>query len=172
MTGAMFLTREECPACLSKKSGRVLALSYLKPPVRDYLQDFYDNQGSIEWEYLRDADFVLDECPECGLVFQRHIPNGPMMDLLYGKWIDPKRACGRITEHPLEYYERLAREVTALIKFFNCPPGRLTLLDFGMGWGQWCRVAMAYGCSACGMELSEDRIKQAERYGIKVVNWD
>ena len=41
-----------------------------------------------------------------------------------------------------------------------------------MGWGDWCRMAGAYGCTASGTELSQARIDHAQALGISVVSWE
>ena len=40
-----------------------------------------------------------------------------------------------------------------------------------MGWGSWCLVARAFGCSVRGSEFSSLKIRNAERSGIEVVAW-
>jgi 2-polyprenyl-3-methyl-5-hydroxy-6-metoxy-1,4-benzoquinol methylase len=44
------------------------------------------------------------------------------------------------------------------------------LLDFGMGWGAWCRMAQAYGYSVAGFELSQQRREHARAWGIRVID--
>jgi 2-polyprenyl-3-methyl-5-hydroxy-6-metoxy-1,4-benzoquinol methylase len=51
-------------------------------------------------------------------------------------------------------------------------PGKLKFLDFGMGWGQWCRMAGAYGCTVFGSEMSHARIAHAISVGVKIVDWE
>ena len=64
---------------------------YDKPPIKDYLEDFYSPQGMVEFEYLEGASYVLCECNVCGLIFQRDIPNDSLMERLYERWIDPEK---------------------------------------------------------------------------------
>jgi SAM-dependent methyltransferase len=107
------------------------------------------------------------------LVYQSEIP-GPALSLkLYEEWIDPQKAF-EVYEAPrdLAYFLALADEIANLIQHFNVAPAGLRALDFGMGWGFWCRMAMGLGCEAYGVEISPTRIKNAARRGIQVLRWE
>ena len=94
------------------------------------------------------------------------------MKKLYEQWIDPQKVFFRwVQNHSIDYYFRLAEEVMMLIAYFDSIPTQLKLLDFGMGWGHWCQMALAFGCDAYGTELSESRIEYAKSQGIKVITW-
>ena len=167
----LFLDREICPVCKSDKRIELFSCRYLDNPIKDYLIDFYSPQGGVELEYLDDASYILDECNSCGLVYQRYIPNDELMVKLYDKWIDPEKAFDNAASHNFEYYQELERNIEMAIRHFGKKQNNLSFLDFGMGWGEWCIMARAYGCSVFGMELSQARIKHASRLGIPIINW-
>lgn len=54
----------------------------------------------------------------------------------------------------------------ALLGPLSAPP---KVLDFGLGWGDWCKMAAAYGCESFGVELSREKVEHARSVGIKVV---
>ena len=146
---------------------------FVEPPVSNHLQEYYAVYGGVELEYLAGASFVLDECLDCGLVYQRFIPNDFLMNKLYEEWIDPGKVFDvKVKKRGIDHYEREAKEITTIARHFGRLPGDLELLDFGMGWGDWCRMAQAYGCSACGTELSQARIDHAGKFGVPVITWD
>jgi 2-polyprenyl-3-methyl-5-hydroxy-6-metoxy-1,4-benzoquinol methylase len=169
-----FEAREYCPACASSTFQKIYEAQYDKPPVRDYLIEFYSPQGSgVEFNYLDGAAYVLCECNVCGMLFQRDIPNETLMERLYERWIDPKKALSQHQdEDGLESYSYCAQEVMQIISYFEEKPSCLDFLDFGMGWGKWALMAKAFGCDSYGIEISEERIKYAKSNGIKVINWD
>jgi SAM-dependent methyltransferase len=121
---------------------------------------------------LRGATFVLEECKRCGLIYQREVPNDFLAKKLYDEWINPKLALERHLNSDLEYHAAHAREVMTLIAFFNVGPSKLEFLDVGMGWGEWCLMARAFGCNTCGIELSQSRIEYAKSLGLNVISWD
>ena len=139
--------------------------------IREYLRSFYSSQGSIESEYLEGASFILEECKRCGLVYQKQIPDDFLAKKLYEEWIDPKLAHSRHAKNNLEYYAAHAREVMTIIAYFNVEPAKLEFLDVGMGWGEWCLMAKAFGCDTCGIELSQTRIEHSKSFGVNVISW-
>lgn len=173
MKNPWFEMREECPACASSIFKNIYEAQYDKPPIKDYLIDFYLPQGMIEFEYLEGAIYVLCECDVCGMIFQRDIPNIALMKRLYEHWIDPKKVFAQHQEQDgLEYYAYYAQEIMQIISYLEDKPSRLSFFDFGMGWGEWALMAKAFGCKAYGIELSEDRITYAKSNGIRVITWD
>ncbi len=174
MADTHFVRRESCPCCRSGEYALIYSCGFLEPPVREYLHSFYSDQGGrIEVEYLDGAEYILCECRTCGTIYQQEIPDDFLMRKLYEEWIDPSEAFNRhLQSDDLDYYMSYAQEVMMLIAFFETVPSKLKFFDFGMGWGNWCRMAKAFGCETYGTELSETRIRQASSYGIKVITWD
>ena len=143
------------------------------PPVSTYLKNHYSPQGRIDPVDFGEVEFVLDECGSCGLVYQRMIPNDSLMKKLYEEWIDPETALHSTpSARPVEYFSNLAREMNLLIRHFGTVPGVLDFFDFGMGWGDWCRMAKAHGCSVYGHEISQPLIDHARASGIPTLKWE
>jgi 2-polyprenyl-3-methyl-5-hydroxy-6-metoxy-1,4-benzoquinol methylase len=173
MSNKWFVERKECPACASGNFKTVYESPYDQSPVKDYLEDFYSSQGKIEYEYLKEASYVICECDVCGLIFQRDIPNDFLMERLYEHWIDPQKVFALNQEQEdLTYYSKYAQEIMQVIAYLGKRPISLKVLDFGMGWGKWALMAKAFGCDSFGMELSNERIEHAKSNGIKVIVWD
>jgi SAM-dependent methyltransferase len=170
MVSGFFVKRACCPACESPGRKRLYACSFLDSPVREYLRDFYSRDGVVEFEYLEGATYILDECATCGLVYQEEVPNDDLLERLYEKWIDPKRAFRRHLENDgLDYHRRCAQDVMKLVAYFGRAPSDLDFFDFGMGWGKWARMAQAFGCNVQGTELSRSRIEYVRTHGIDIV---
>jgi 2-polyprenyl-3-methyl-5-hydroxy-6-metoxy-1,4-benzoquinol methylase len=169
-----FETRQACPACGAHTFREIYTAPYDADPIRGYLVDAYAAVGgSVEFEYLEGASYTLCECSRCGLIFQRDIPNDALMDRLYEHWIDPQGAFDRhLAEDDLSYYAEYAQEVMQLLAYFGRVPAKVSIMDFGMGWGRWAMMAKAFGCDAHGSELSADRIAYARANGVKIVAWD
>lgn len=139
-----------------------------EPPIGDYLREFYGRH--IELEYLAGAEFVLDECLRCRLVFQRWVPGEALIRKLYEEWINPDEV---FEEHrrtdDARYHRELADEVAMILALVGKTPADVRVLDFGMGWGNWARMAGAFGCRAFGTEVSERRIAHASAFGVTTV---
>ncbi|RJP81226.1 MAG: class I SAM-dependent methyltransferase [Candidatus Zixiibacteriota bacterium] len=173
MPNLYFLARESCPGCRSPRLRTIYSCSYTQPPVRDFLKGYYSRPEGVEFEYLEGQDYVLDECLECGFVFQKYIPNEFLSRRLYEEWIESGNKTD-IHARPkkLENFRQYAQEILTLILYHGKEPHQLDFFDFGMGWGAWCLMAKAFGCRAHGAELSEIQMEYARRQGITVVTWD
>lgn len=171
MQNEYFSLRDKCPSCNSAHLTELYRKPYDKPPISEYLESFY--QGHVEFKYLKNASFILCECDKCGMIFQKEIPDGSLMEVLYEKWIDPRKVFERHNQNDdLNLYAYFAQEISTIIAYFKKVPSELSFLDFGMGWGKWALMAKGFGCESYGTELSEERIKYAISKGIKVITWD
>jgi 2-polyprenyl-3-methyl-5-hydroxy-6-metoxy-1,4-benzoquinol methylase len=167
-----FERRKECPVCASGRFKTIYQIQYSESPIRDFLLNLYLPQGMVEFEYLDKATYVLCECDICGLIFQRDIPNEILTERLYEHWIDPKKAFSKYQKQDAGYYSYYKQEVMKIISYFKKEPSSLSLLDFGMGWGNWTQIAKDIGCDIYGTELSADRMEYARSNGIKAITWD
>ena len=168
-----FLTRDKCPACDSKRDKILCSVGYTDLEMRNYLEAFYSAQGEVDFKFLAKGRYILVECLDCGLVYQKEIPNDFLMFKLYEEWINPGIVYEKVEEkRSTRYYLKIVKEVANLASFFNANPADLKILDYGMGWGNWARVAKGFGCDVYGIELSKVRIDYAQSAGIKVIAWD
>jgi len=172
MNESYFEIRKHCPTCKSTNTIEIYSCSFLKSPIKEFLESFYSPQGKVEFEYLKEANFILKECNNCRTIFQKEIPNDFLMNKLYEEWIDPEKAFkSHLEKDNLSNFSYCAQEVMMVIAFFNRTPSQLKFFDYGMGWGKWCYMAKAFGCDSYGIELSKTRIEYAQSQGIKVITW-
>lgn len=168
-----FTARVVCPCCTSSTVTELRRISYDSDLLQDYLYAFYSPQGFVEPAYLRDQEYILVECNQCGLIYQREIPNDFLMWKLYEEWIDPQK-CFELHEKPrgIDYFSHLSREIVGIVRLLQQPPMALKFLDFSMGWGHWCRIAQSFGCTVHGTEFSEARQAYARSQGVEVIDYE
>lgn len=172
MSTSHFVNRQVCPACKSENYGKIYSCQFTKPPIKEYLESFYLPQGRIEFEYLMDSEFILNECNDCGLIYQEEVPNDFLMRKIYEEWIDPIKSYETQQNTIIDDYVSYSQEVLMLNAYFNMLPSKLKFLDFGMGWGIWSQIAKTIGCQSYGCELSETRITHARSSGIQIISWE
>lgn len=172
MVGAALESRTQCPVCGSDGFRTLYQCGYDEAPLNRYLEDYYPKPDSSEFVCLGGSQYVLCECERCQLIFQRDVPNDQLSETLYEHWIDRESSLERVRGNRLPHYSRLAQEVMQTISYLGGASGSLAVLDFGMGWGDWARMARAFGCDSYGAELSEERVEYARQSGVKIVSWD
>jgi len=148
-------------------------MSYTEPPIREHLDAFYAPVGGVEHNFLAGANYILNECEECGLIYQEEVPNEGLMFKLYEKWLNPKKVLNHYKKHhDMGYFIGFIKEIINLITYFDTNPSELTFFDFGIGWGNWSYFAKGFNCDVYGNEISQTRVEHAKASGIKMIGWD
>lgn len=159
-----FVERARCPTCGSAGE-TLLSLPYADPRVGQFVSTYYEARVPLhEWPNLQ---FRIEACSRCALLWQRWIPDTAHMSLLYESWISPQHSLEKKTAANVSLFMAYAREmeaIAALNRDRDRPP---RVLDFGMGWGFWCRMASAFGYSVGGLEPSQQRRDYAREHGIE-----
>ncbi len=138
------------------------------------LGTFIRHYYNIDPTILASAPYELQQCPECKLVFQHFIGDSDLMRDLYTKWCwqpdDPFAAYPGYVEHLNQAaLSPIGHELMAVSSFLETPITCLKVLDYGMGWALWIRVAAKLGCDAHGLELSQPQVEHARANGIKIL---
>lgn len=169
-----FVKRAACPVCNSFRHKNLCRIPYTSLPIRDYLIEYYRPVGpGVEFEFLQGSEYALDECADCGLIYQSEIPGPALMKRLYECWLDPATLQqSERRERGVPHYFWASHQLAGALAFLERPTAELNFLDFGMGWGSWCLLAKGYGCNVYGAELSDARQEYANQSGITVLSAD
>lgn len=128
--------------------------SFGEPPISTYLEACYG--GRLDPRRLDGGRYVLVRCDLCELIYQRHVLTMTGLTELYST-ISSSTYEATQAKRGLADRRRYSHDVEQAIKYFECPPVDLSLLDFGAGWGLWLDMAAAYGCGVSAVELSTVR---------------
>lgn len=133
------------------------------------MENLYAEIGRYDANRLNDADFELNECTACGLVFQHFVPDERLMTEIYGSWHDDQKTRVHWTAK-VDVARRLeiAREVGVAWSLARRDQHNLRLLDYGAGMGIWAGMAKATGAEVWGLEFSPARRAQCEAQGIRM----
>lgn len=164
-----FVEREQCPSCGSRVARPLFSIPYADPAMDAFLKTYYhrppDTTPLAGWNY------ELVRCDGCSLGYQRYAPGPELLQTIYDVWISPTPPDAERKSRGLDDYRLLAQEVQFVIEHFRKRPASVEVLDFGMGWGQWARMALGFGCKVAGSELSNARQQYARSIGVDVVQW-
>jgi len=168
-----FKKRATCPCCDSKQVVEIFRVPFDQPALQRYVQEFYGSQGAPKLSYLENQDYVLSRCVQCQLIFQCEIPADKLMYSIYEEWIDPELVFEKTEKNRgIGYFEQMSREIVRIVNHFGGSPSQINLLDYGMGWGHWCRLAQSFGCNVFGTEYSASRIEHAGAIGLGTYKLD
>jgi hypothetical protein len=162
--------RQQCPSCGARGAGVLLSVPYEAQAVQAFLKTHYHKPPDTT--PLAGSTYEVVRCESCSLGYQRNVPGPELLQTIYDEWISPTPKELVRSRYGLDDYRLLSQEVQFVIEHFRKPPGSIQVLDFGMGWGVWSRMALAFGCSVAGAELSIARQQHARSIGVEVLQWD
>ncbi|MCZ6486991.1 MAG: class I SAM-dependent methyltransferase [Gammaproteobacteria bacterium] len=166
--GVQLQTREHCPICTNRKTRTLHQQSFSSPILRQFLADFY--QGRADLEALASGSYRIAKCQTCSFIYQTSVLNDEGLSALYGDWVDAEASLAKKQNARAKLFRQYAGQMETLSRLFPCPPQQVHLLEFGMGWGYWSRMAQAFGFRVNGLELSPQRAEHARSMGIAVVD--
>lgn len=165
------MIRERCPACGARDCVSILRQAYTSPNLLAYMREFYGVGKEEVSRWLAAESYEVRECRACGMCFQVFYPDRDLAIELYDTWINPEECRrGDLRRPSISSYEPQLQEVVALAGYVErhngVPLPQVKILDYGMGWGSWLRMACAFGVQAYGYELSPTRIQNAASLGV------
>lgn len=170
--GFGFVERRDCPACGSSRSATAFRSPFDEGAIGRFLRDYY----AVDPKLLHAAPYELMRCPDCTLVFQRFAGDDALLGELYGKWINhsyvPELDRQYQAEVSAPLRSRDGHEILIAADVLGMGPEAMTVLDFGMGWGMWARIARQLGCDVYGREIPADRLEYAARHGVRPIDFD
>src|SRR5688500_2909354 len=170
----MLVERKICPSCNRTSFIQLHETAYSDKGLAEFLSGYYTKAEPIaQAKALEGGAFVILECRDCGLYFQRDVPDDDFSAEIYGNWLgknDP------LAPHkppmPMEYYSSMAAEVMQIVAFLQKRTGtnrRLRFLDFGQGWGYWSQMARSFGVDVYGIESSPEKTAYTKSVGLNIV---
>jgi 2-polyprenyl-3-methyl-5-hydroxy-6-metoxy-1,4-benzoquinol methylase len=162
-----FLERRACPLCGAAHHDVLHSAPYGAPQVFEFIASYYG--GRIARADVDGALFEVRRCAKCGFLWQAYHLDAAGSTRLYEEWISPEESLAKKTRADVTLYEGYAREAAAIAQRLRRKPADVSVLDFGMGWGAWCRVAQAFGYRVTGFEPSQRRRDHARAHGIAAI---
>jgi 2-polyprenyl-3-methyl-5-hydroxy-6-metoxy-1,4-benzoquinol methylase len=163
-----FQQRERCPLCTSSNNRLLCDIPYSDQRLANYIEQFY--RGRVALQSLQSASYRVALCEDCGFIYQDSILDENSMQTLYEDWIDQEQSLQRKQTANSQRYRQYAGQIQTLAVLLNQRPDKSRILDYGMGWGYWSRMAQAHGFDVVGFELSKQRSEYARQMGVTVID--
>jgi 2-polyprenyl-3-methyl-5-hydroxy-6-metoxy-1,4-benzoquinol methylase len=163
-----FQQRERCPLCESSSNRLLCDIPYSDQRLADYIEQFY--RGRVALKSLQSASYRVAQCEHCDFIYQDSILDNKGMQTLYEDWIDHAQSLLRKQSAKSQRYRQYAGQIQTLAGLLNQRPDQSRILEYGMGWGYWSRMAQAHGFDVVGFELSKQRSEYARQMGVTVID--
>lgn len=176
----MAASRDQCPVCGSPSIREYYRQPYSEGPVKNFVIAYYELEvrGKVD-EYERltaGMEYALQECNTCHTLFQSEIPNEQFAQTLYADWIKPSNVvegdASHISFEGAKHYIAEALKLTslALHSTGETRPGKLRVLDYGLGRGGFALAMKACGCDVYGFDLADDRQAHGAELGVRMLS--
>jgi 2-polyprenyl-3-methyl-5-hydroxy-6-metoxy-1,4-benzoquinol methylase len=132
-----------------------------------FVQSFY--QGRVPPDALAGASYRVLGCSRCDFLYQDRVLDQDGMQALYRDWIDSAGSLRKKQNARAKLFRQYAGQIQALIALMPGVPAQMRVLEYGMGWGYWSRMAQAHGVDVSGYELAADRRRHAQAMGVNVI---
>jgi len=162
-----FQIRNTCPICGGNKVESLCDLAYTDARLNAFMETFY--HGRVDKTLIKTGNYRVVQCVQCDFIYQPEILNDAGMSALYGDWVDQAQSLNKKQNAKAALYRQYAGQIQTLQRLFPGPPGETRVLEYGMGWGYWSRMAQAHGFDVSGYELSRQRIQHARNMGLNVI---
>jgi len=163
-----FETREHCPVCGNNQAGTLHQAAYSDPALNQFIVSFYQDRADLN--VLRDAIYRVAKCGCCSFIYQTNVLNDEGMATLYSDWVDAEMSLHKKQNARAKLFKQYAGQMQTVSRLFPILPGQVNVLEFGMGWGYWSRMARAFGFRVSGFELSPERAEYARTLGVEVID--
>ena len=158
-----FIRRESCPVCGSNEKELLFKSSYDSPMLKQYIKAMYE----LPDEFLKNEEYEIDACKECGLIWQPNVLNDKGAEILYTTYKkSDDMGEARSTDANKKIY---MKQIADALRSAHKKPSKAKVLDYGMGWGYWCAAGKEMGCDSYGFEISETYRDFAKKNGINVL---
>ncbi|WP_419827872.1 class I SAM-dependent methyltransferase [Sphingomonas sp.] len=166
-----FVARQACPVCGETGFEAVYEAPYRGDPVRGFLDSHYADQGFVDWSLFGDEAYEVVHCPRCDLLFQRLVPDDALLARIYTEMTQHERVAAieraMVTRDSVD---KVAGEFAHLFRLTGKPIADITVLDYGLGFGRWARVARGLGATVYATEIGEEKRQLARSLGIEVID--
>jgi 2-polyprenyl-3-methyl-5-hydroxy-6-metoxy-1,4-benzoquinol methylase len=163
-----FQQRECCPLCESTSNRLLCEIPYSDQRLVNFIKQFYGDRVALK--SLQSASYRVVLCEHCGFIYQDAVLHEEGMQTLYEDWIDHEQSLQKKQTAGAMLYRQYAGQMQTLMRLFKQRPDQVRILDYGMGWGYWSRMAQAHGFDVVGFELSKQRSEFARQMGVSVIN--
>jgi 2-polyprenyl-3-methyl-5-hydroxy-6-metoxy-1,4-benzoquinol methylase len=161
----MLIERKNCPICISNKFKILFSLPYHDSQIQQFFKNYYQESINLYLEELKRYDYVIQECLNCSLIFQKYIPSDKFSKTLYEEIINEKES--KIKKEKLSTVGYF-KDFELFKKIFKKENSDISIIEFGSGNGDWAYEAKKLNFDITVTEHSKNRIEVLKKKGLKI----
>lgn len=146
----------------------LISVPFVDNRVWQFIESYYNKR--VPKEIFEGINYTILKCKSCGMLYQEYILSEENMFLLYESWISAEESLNKKKYADSNLFARYSSEILRIFNFINKKPHEIRVLEYGMGWGYWLRLAQAFGLNVTGVELSKERVAFALERGLEVIS--
>ena len=158
-------TRKKCPFCGKKNLFQIYSKPYNDPQIKNFLYKYYKNNKIIK--ILENYDYILTECLDCKLIFQKNVPDNRLSYFLYDKLISARESLNKKKNLDTKNFEQYFKDARIISKLCKKKNNQVSILEFGCGWGYWANLMKSLNFKVETVEFSKERSDFLKKRGIK-----
>lgn len=167
----LVINRQFCPLCKSDNRSVLFSEKHNNPSFFEFIKiekffskAFYESYNSGELNKLL---YEIAECNHCHFIYLTEVLNDNGMRLLYNEWLDKELLKVYYKNQKFSTYEEGMLKV---IKKHFRKKGKINIMDFGAGYGNFCSIAIKLDCNTFAYDLSTDKNDQINNMGVTIIN--
>ena len=136
--------------------------------MTNFLEKYYNDL--IDIKKLEEHEYKLLECQYCSLIFQEQIPDEKFSQELYEDVIDKEYSLLKKENFEKKYYKKIFYEISLIKGIFKKKNEKISILEFGAGWGFWSNHLKNNNFNVSAYEVSESRINFIKKNQVNVIS--
>lgn len=162
------IERTHCPSCNNDNLKELFSLNYTNQKIIDFLEKFYGKDKMYFFKNIENEKYILSECNQCEMIFQKFIPDKEFGIELYENIINQDQSFKKKDSLMLKNFKEYFNDAIMIENLLEKRNKDIKILDFGAGWGFWSKFIKACNFKVEVCEISKKRIHHIKKSGILV----
>lgn len=168
---SLVTNRTSCPICQSSDKKILLSKTHNSEGFMDFIrfEKYYSKElyAGYETGPLGALLFEVAECNSCHFIYLTEVLSDYGMGLLYNEWLDKEMLKVHYSKLPYSNYEETL--LRTIKKHFK-NKSKVSVMDFGAGYGNFCSIASKLGFNTYAFDISADKNDFMNNMGVTIIN--
>ena len=166
------MIRNKCLICNSNKFlVTIIKVGFDNKHLLNFFTNYYSYLVSKNiTKKLKNFNYEVIKCIRCEFIWQKFVPNTIFLNNLYEKYIDKKSSLKKSLNKIKKSKQNDEFQFNQIENLINKKKKKISILDYGAGWGHWAQSAKNFGFNVSCLEYSRSRISYLKKNGLNTIN--